>query len=588
MGCGASAASRYIRDKQNDALGLSEVDDSLWAGTPLLKELVDCDQSGENILKGMSPEELKETLEEVDVDNRIALMDLPTRLLVTFSVGQVKWHQVPKAASILLPAEKLELNSETSYNYETLEIVMPRMDEQVPFEGGLKGLYKKDSRTIWAMCQLPWMSEDTLKPEYLFDGENAVAEGVAFGLKLLGPALPTPRVVWNDLAGDEAQGLLAYYGLGQIHLSASDDPARGEHMVDLRQMVDLKVRKAFERFGACAYFKDRRITSIFWSHGDKWVAPGDADWEHAKFAWRCSLGTWVTAVDHLVWTHWICANAINVSARECLPPEHPIRRVLHVSLFGTSKVNMESVSTLGSNGSFLHRMCALEYYGGLKEAQIAALEAFEFQTWPDRVAKSNLPEEAKKRLPLFVDGLEVWNVMHRFYKSYVAMHYQDDDAVRGDTDLAEYWTFKRSPHYAKGLPALSKAALVDQLTHACFSVTAWHNVVGDITQYVTMPNSMAFQVRPGRDMADARQMANILALTASCGRVMPRLIEDWSHLLAVPGGEGPEARKRASELHAELVSGLEEVSENINQRSKACPMPFTEFDPVHFECSVSI
>ena len=39
----------------------------------------------------------------------------------------------------------------------------------------------------------------------------------------------------------------------------------------------------FEKYGAAAYFdKERTLTKIFWSHGNRMVFPGDQGWEHAK------------------------------------------------------------------------------------------------------------------------------------------------------------------------------------------------------------------------------------------------------------------------------------------------------------------
>merc|ERR1712151_1222224 len=104
------------------------------------------------------------------------------------------------------------------------------------------------------------------------------------------------------------------------------------------------------------------------------------------------------------------------------------------------------------------------------------------------------------------DGLDVWDALHRFYEAYVDLHYASEAEIAGDAALAEYWKFENTPHYARGLPALSKRALADQLTHACFWVTALHQVAGDVVQYVTVPDGMCFQIRPKTAMCDARQM----------------------------------------------------------------------------------
>jgi len=169
----------------------------------------------------------------------------------------------------------------------------------------------------------------------------------------------------------------------------------------------------------------------------------------------------------------------------------------------------------------------------------------------------------------------------------VDINYSDDEAVCCDAALVEYWKFRCAEHYTRGLPALSKETLVDQLTHGCFTVTAGHQVVGDIVQYVTIPNGMCFQVRPDHNMMDARQMTNVLSITASTGRQMPLLREDWSHLLASPN-DNSDQRLRYKELHRQLVQDLTAVSHAVQERCKEQPVAFTELDPLAFECSVSI
>merc|ERR1719356_1571236 len=168
-------------------------------------------------------------------------------------------------------------------------------------------------------------------------------------------------------------------------------------------------------------------------------------------------------------------------------------------------------------------MTSLEWEGGLEDALRLGCESFKYQTWPERVYASNLPDDVKADLPLFVDGLEVWNAYRKFYSEYVDLFYEDDASVVADAALVEYWKFRCVPQYSQGLPPLSKAALADQLTHGSFSVTAWHQAVGDVVQYLTSPNGYFFQIRPGVEMVDAEELSNVMALQASTGRGMPLL-----------------------------------------------------------------
>ena len=61
--------------------------------------------------------------------------------------------------------------------------------------------------------------------------------------------------------------------------------------------------------------------------------------------------------------------------------------------------------------------------------------------------------------------------------------YSDDAAVQADAELVSYWKFELVPQYSVGLPALSKHALVDQMTHSAFGVTAYHEMVGQVIAY---------------------------------------------------------------------------------------------------------
>lgn len=549
----------------------------------IIAELRNFDQSGENILAEHSEEELKRILNNVNVDERVEAMDMPTRILLFTVSCAVLAHKTKKASDMSKPRERVKWDESNSFFHDVVKVRMPYNDEEASCAGSKDtGMTKMQVSLLAMIAKIPL--SDEVDPGLEFDG---IAEGIAFGDKVLGPALPKPRFCWKDLSSDQAQSNIAYYGIGQLHLSLSDDDSRGEHMVDLRAMGNFKVRPSFERYGAAAYFHNRRITGIFWSHGDRFATPEDEQWEHIKFAWRVSLFTWVTAIDHLVHIHYIVSNALNTSLRECLPPDHPVRRLMHVSVFGASKVNCESIYTLGVDGSFLHRAMSLEWEGGMREVLDYASSSYRFQTFPELVASSDLPKNVKDTLPLFVDGLEVWKVYHGFYSSVVDMYFEDEDAVLGDQDIAEYWRFRCVPQYMNGLPSLSKAALVDQLTHASFGVTAQHQVAGDIVQYVTLPNGMCFQIRPGHDMEDARQMTNVLAITASTGRTMPRFCEDWSHLLPGPA-DGPEQCRKLKDLHKKLVMDLKSVGDKVEERCKEQPVAFTELNPKAFECSVSI
>jgi hypothetical protein len=405
------------------------------------------------------------------------------------------------------------------------------------------------------------------------------------------------RRMYTQPALDESQGDIAYYGIGQLLLRRSDDPERGDHMCDLRRMYDLEVRPAFERYGACAYFRwpgrqnlSGDISCIYWCHGARYVYPGSEDWEHAKWVWRCSLFLWDTAVDHLVYSHFITSNALTTSVRG-LPINHPIRRVMHINTFGTCKVNQEALLTLQPRHALLHHACALEYAGGLAEVFVIAAKDFRYRTLPQEFEEQDLPDEVKKELPVYMDGLLYWRSLNTFYKGYVDLFYPNDAALLADEAMQIYWKFECVPQIqAGGLPPLSKVALVDQLTYSTFMVSFFHQMVGDVIRYLGRPDGMCWHIREGEDMADAKALLLTMNIAAKTLRDMPEIIGDawyfgnWQrHLFEMR--LTPFQRGQLATLLGYLKAELAALRTQVEERNSRRP---DGSRPAFWACSVSL
>merc|ERR1712183_574412 len=126
-------------------------------------------------------------------------------------------------------------------------------------------------------------------------------------------------------------------------------------------LQEIPVRNGYEKMGAKAYFDGhRKLKAIVSDKGT--IKPEESLWEHAKYIWRCSCMTFMTAREHLVWTHWIVSNGFTSSAR-VLPAGHPVRRVLKVNTFGTAQINIQSTAALHPEYAFLHKLSPFEYSG---------------------------------------------------------------------------------------------------------------------------------------------------------------------------------------------------------------------------------
>ncbi len=65
--------------------------------------------------------------------------------------------------------------------------------------------------------------------------------------------------------------------------------------------------------------------------------PGDANWERAKKIALCAVNTHLSLVRHFNWVHLAGGTHFAVATRNCLPPEHPLMRLLWPYIYATAQ-----------------------------------------------------------------------------------------------------------------------------------------------------------------------------------------------------------------------------------------------------------
>jgi hypothetical protein len=409
-------------------------------------------------------------------------------------------------------------------------------------------------------------------------------------MRLYLPDVPAP---WLELSSDEANSDLAFYGLGQFFLEhrrawegrgSSKAPAGTEFVIDVGKYSQYACRANLARLGCVAFFgADQMPLAIFLPVQQMLVRPGDADWEHAKFALRCTLVSVVTAGPHLVWCHWIVSNGVSLASREELDRDHPVRRVLHLFTFRSAEINLISSETLMPEDRLLHRSAALEY-PALAQCFEDSVKSWVYQSFPEMCASKQFPEGFTT--PFVEDGLEVWTAFERFFSSYVEIYYPGPCAPEAlGQELHDYWNnLEKSTTYGYGLPTLTKDALIEHLTHTAFWVCAMHEFVGNIVEYFEAPSFSATKLRHGSTMADVQTYFQNLCVVGFTGFRLPALVSDWSHLF-LPDQHYHDCVR----LQKCFMDELKAISDNIwiknNSHRKR---PFCHFDPRAFETSVSI
>jgi len=556
-------------------------------------DILDYGHTGQAKLRALSDKEFAALTESALANPKTKFLDANTKLFreLVSKVNKVNKIKVKTIENICQPKDKAKLEFFALDGIPGMQV--PVDDEDWPD----KGMMEKHITGIAKGTLLEFLQRLPCSdvPTYF----DSIEEGILLGEMAMDDVLPLASERFPDLVSDNAMGLIAFWGIGAIFLEASPQnnpqaalqPGKSTGFdVDLSFLAGLECRPNFEGYGAKAHFSpDQKIESIFWCHGQKEYVPGDEGWEHAKWAWKATLGAATTAVTHLVQLHWIVVNATHVACRQELAAQHPVRMALKVFLYNTGGVNYGSTMSLYPENSFLHRMSALSY-DGLTQAILFGDSTFLYETHPEFIARKKLGPEMEDLLPVAKDGLKVWWAYHRFFKDYMSLYYADDNAVTSDPDLIAYWDSieNRGGHgspFKYGLPPLSLAALIDQMCHHAFYSTCWHEFVGALVHYLTTPEGLATKIVEGKEVMDSQTFIQGLCLIALTGTRQPQVMSNWKHLL-------PE---KAHKLHDQLMADfekiatdIEELNKNANDSNPARRRQCNSFNPRTFECSVSV
>ena len=512
--------------------------------------------------------------------------------------------------------------------------------------------------TCWnaALRQLP-LSDD-------FTPFDPGEEPKAFVRSWMGSLLPSPvNGVWADVHSDATLTRLCFLGIGAHRLErlsgdAVADEAAAAFVVRTNMLSELSVREGYASYGGDAYFdagwRVLRIVRRELAPGgarERSYAPGDSRWEYAKFAFRGSLVTLVTLVDHLHELHLQWTAALVKAKREALEPDHPVRRLLTPFTFGTIGVNDRAHDHLISPHGMAERCFALDA-AGLQAAWRAAprlvrgvvcakgsseSERALFALDRERILGAMIAEGVET--PYTTQCRSLVAILGRFVRGYLRACYADDEAIAADVDLRRFMLVALAGLDGVLPPVEDAASLAEASAHphgsppphphgsslaeallgggaagggahffevvSCLltsfleRVTAGHEQAGFLAPYTTDPAFCAWRWSPG-ELCPSRCSALAQGmLTAMTDMRMPPLmgapgsLDDWSHALAPKGAAGNDPA--IATLYAELQEGLADLARQCDEHNAAAAArPFPHCWPTYtchprvLEVSVSI
>ena len=457
--------------------------------------------------------------------------------------------------------------------------------------------------------QLEWGGEQ--HEDLLYWGSDAEAR-VALDATF-GKYLPAQYNTWDDLHTDEALAALCLLGPGGIYLRSASTAEVAGHAVpvgaalecNLEYMAKYETRGLWRTYGGTVYLGPWDGSSAtgmpavlgIWScerssQGGALVGPSEGPaWEEAKAGWKSSLGCSLTLRDHLGHVHWIYANGLQMSAREHLPAAHPLRRLLKQHYYCTASINAASKEMLMPIDGFAHRTFALtseswlQYFSDL-------VAGWEWVPLPEKLRRTGLSETFLASWPFAQDALDVWDAFFAYVRDYMAIHFPDDKSVQADADIRSFWaSFETHMGSPWRLPPLSLHQLRTLLTDLIWWVTAGHEMVGAIVEYICPPDGMPAKLARGAHKVDVQSHQQALVIIALTGVRQPPLIGNWTHLFQVDSWDAHKLQASINvvrEHQVRLTLLASKIDDRNQARLAAIGRQLVAFNPRILETSVSI
>lgn len=407
-----------------------------------------------------------------------------------------------------------------------------------------------------------------------------------------GIALPDSYNTGFDMISDESFSRIFFYSLGAplIAVQKANDPAVnkdfGPFVVDM-PMQKLKVRRYYRPYGARIHFdEDQMPTAIFDYALDKYFKPGEEGWNNAKSLAKVTSLTLITAREHLIWCHFVLSNTITTVSTLKLAPSHPLRRLLTIFTYGATEINHTAFGTLVVETGNFHRGTGFEYES-LKEVFDMAYE--QCNIYQPFTEHKLAPEVAKLadvgKFPYITEGKEYWNIVHEFVTAWIG---EAGDKAKDEQALAFYNDVKES---TKGQAYqlsdyTSDEDMIRLITQSIFTVTAHHELVGNIVDFVKFPSRNGFRMTKdhhGGNAIDIQSGLMACFVGATTSVRMPKLMKPFDNYFGAGGA--PEWERG---LWNDFIVELKEQSRKVQMADMARPVEFKYFDPDRFECSVSV
>jgi len=285
-------------------------------------------------------------------------------------------------------------------------------------------------------------------------------------------------------------------------------PEGGYHW-DFRHLARYEHHEGLHSLGVRVVFRvnaaARRLEAVKIDSELGPCTPGQPQWDLAQKLALCAATTHVSLVRHFNWVHLAAGGPFAIATRNCLPPAHPLRRILWPHMFGTqysnqliTKGQMAVGGDFESIFSFTHAGVCRLVDDSYREFDVSVLA-------PPRDARRRGIADAGFATPALDNRRAHFDVFLAHATRYLGVYYASDAALAADAAVAA-WVGALDEMIPNGVrsvagPALTVAGVAELCAALIYMATVEHEVLGTgLWNY-----QMWTHVQPVRVYADGRR-----------------------------------------------------------------------------------
>lgn len=235
------------------------------------------------------------------------------------------------------------------------------------------------------------------------------------------------------------------------------------------------------------------------------IVPGDSEWASATDLAVCAATTHLSLTRHFNFVHLISGNHWDVAARNQLPTDHPLYRLLWPHIFNSfytnyavTRVQMLPDGDFVNMFSFTHDGLMSYFDEMYRSYDIRVIDPV--ADW----ARRGLGDE-RFDCPTQANLVELFGVMHAHVSRYVEAHYDDDDRLRADPAVAN-WLGELAGLIPNGLGGVDAAPTKRDLARLVAGYVHEGSVIHDMAGTTLWDYQLWADRNPIRVYRDGRRM----------------------------------------------------------------------------------